>query len=131
MQHLRCSRQASPRCCSPLELGALERQLDGRHVPSQFGRLLQKLPLEPELGLLIWNGLRLGELESCEILAGIVQRGLPFLSDSAFSPADVRELVNLRHACCPDSDLLAGLRAFRAWRAFLKRQSGVGRITSL
>ena len=87
---------------------------DETFSPTLFGRLLQRLPVEPELNLLIWSGLRFGTLEACEILAGVVKRGAPLLQDASVSPDAVRKFIEVRHACCRDSDLLACLRAVDA-----------------
>jgi HrpA-like RNA helicase len=103
-----------------VEVGALM-LVQGFPVPTTLGRILQKLPLEPELGLLVWSGLQFGALAACETMIGIVQRGLPFLiSGPHFTPAEVRHLVSIHTTCCPDSDLLAGLRAYQAWQTLLK-----------
>jgi HrpA-like RNA helicase len=103
-----------------VEVGALT-LVQGSPVPTMLGRILQKLPLEPELGLLVWSGLRFGALAACETMVGVVQRGLPFLlSGPHFTSAEVRHLVSVRTTCCPNSDLLAGLRAYQAWQTFLK-----------
>ena len=114
-----------------LELNALSRPaaVEGgaQARPTHFGRFLQRMPLDPEVGLLVMNGLRLGVVEDCALLAAVHQRGEPFLDNPEYTPAEVRTLRRVRDACSPGraegrkrvlpGDLVAGLRAFRAWKA--------------
>eukprot|EP00439_Symbiodinium_sp_Y106_P077821 s595_g16.t1 len=117
-----------------LELKALDKAaaVEGgaNAKPTWFGRFLQKMPLDPEVGLLVMNGVRLRLVKECAILAAVHQRGDPFLDHLDFSPQEVRSLREVRDACSPGrgsgarplpGDLMAGLGAYRAWQAYLAR----------
>eukprot|EP00397_Hematodinium_sp_SG-2012_P000123 GEMP01000123.1.p1 GENE.GEMP01000123.1~~GEMP01000123.1.p1 ORF type:complete len:2580 (+),score=731.62 GEMP01000123.1:47-7741(+) len=108
-----------------IEVGALQDRGSGKLEPTRFGRVLQRMPLDPELALLVWYGFHCGQLENVEILAGVAQRGSPFLQDPYGTPQDALELVRVKQALCADSDLLAGLRAYKAWKTFHTAQANM------
>ena len=43
--------------------------------PTQFGQSLQRLPLDPNVGNLVMNGVRQGTLDDCGMFAAVYQRG--------------------------------------------------------
>ncbi|CAE8605495.1 unnamed protein product [Polarella glacialis] len=108
-----------------LELNAMKKDKTTRRpVPTHFGRFLKFLPLDPEVGNLVMNGLRYGVAEECVILAAVHQRGNPFIEDPEMTPQQAQVLVAVLAACSGDlpSDLIAGLMAYRAWRRKLEEQ---------
>mmetsp|Transcript_3221 Transcript_3221/g.7584 ORF Transcript_3221/g.7584 Transcript_3221/m.7584 type:complete len:1033 (-) Transcript_3221:171-3269(-) len=129
-----------------LELKALERIRDAtsatsvRFTPTHFGQFLQRMQVDPEVGCLVMNGVRLGLVEECAVLAAVHQRGEPFLTGSSeFTPEQVSMLRNVRDVCSPGrgsgasepllpGDLMAGLRAFEAWRAQEARSGPARRL---
>jgi len=106
------------------ELNALWEDGTGRRL-THFGRFLKCLPLDPDVGNLVMNGLRYGILDECVVLAAVHQRGEPFLEDPCRSPDQAFSLRNLRATCCLGlpSDLLAGLLAYRAWKRKLEESN--------
>lgn len=102
-----------------LELNAMEkRRGTGRPEPTHFGRFLKFLPLDPEVGNLVMNGLRYGIVDYCVTVATVHQRGEPFMEDPTLTMAQAQELMEVRSACSGPlpSDLIAGLMGYRAWR---------------
>eukprot|EP00971_Amphidinium_carterae_P099471 1967844-Amphidinium_carterae.2 len=110
---------------SPLAAGSTRdgRELTQQLRPSAFGRLLQELPFDPNIGSLIMNGLRYGALEDCALLAA-VHRGSPldpFQDHPDFTQEHARKFVDvsrvlLSHVGDLQSDLVMGLQAYRAWQ---------------
>jgi len=99
-----------------------------------FGRLLQRMPVDPEVAILVMNGVYYGVVEECCIMASIMQRGLPFLENPNWTLKDSLRFVKVRDACLQDlpqhqylgcaaypSDLIAGLQAYTAWQEARKR----------
>ncbi|CAE8590173.1 unnamed protein product [Polarella glacialis] len=104
------------------ELGALAME-GGSLRPTPLGRLLEQLPLDPEAGQLVVNGLRYNALEECCILAAIVQLGSPLetppVDDSSWTIQMALDFWQVQQVCCggaPPSDLLAAAGAVRAWQ---------------
>jgi len=123
-----------------MELNALRRTFSA-HGPvlgtTCLGKLLVRMPLDPEAGSLVMNGVRLGLALKCTIMAAVHERGDPFLSNSDWGPGQVHPLFYARDACSPGrassqgeqawpSDLVVGMRAYEAWRAMAEKVRGTG-----
>ncbi|KAH0478458.1 MAG: hypothetical protein KVP17_000530 [Porospora cf. gigantea B] len=90
---------------------------------TRFGRLLQRLMFDAEAGMLVWYGLHFGVGDDAIILSAIVQRNMPWLDDQSGSPQEALQLVRVRRLLCTDSDLICAMRAYKAWQAFLQKQT--------
>jgi HrpA-like RNA helicase len=86
---------------------------------THLGRLMQNFLSDSDVVHLVFNGLRYGVLEEAEICAGILLRGSPFYDDAHLCPLEKLALIRNKERCNPNhnSDLLAKLGAFLAWRA--------------
>jgi len=121
-----------------LELNALDRAAantcGSKARPTHFGRFLQKMPLDPEVGCLVMHGVRLRCIDECAIIAAVHQRGGPFLDSQEWKPDEVKALHEVRDACSPGraigckkplpSDLVASMRAYQAWQAEGRNRQG-------
>ncbi|CAE7249998.1 Dhx29 [Symbiodinium necroappetens] len=112
-----------------LELRGIEKDRSGMPKLTEFGRLLQRMPVDPEVGILVMSGVHFGVVHECCVMASIIQRGLPFLENPNWTLKESQRFVAVRDACLQDlpadagqacnmypSDLIAGLQAYRAWQ---------------
>jgi len=113
-----------------LEINAIVKDGD-QMVLTHFGRFLKQMPLDPDVGNLVMNGLRYGIENECIVLAAIHQRGEPFLQECDMRMPDACAFHDARMACVDDlpSDLIAGLRAYQAWKRLLDIQGRKWRVT--
>ena len=58
--------------CRFLELNAMQKDDNRRPVPTHFGAFLKQLPLDPEAGNMVMNGLRYGIPDECVVIAAIL-----------------------------------------------------------
>lgn len=118
-----------------LELGALKRHVDGHLRLTHFGRFLQRMPLDPEVGSLVMNGVRYGVVRECAIIAAVTQRGEPFLVTPDWTLQQALEYWAVRDTCARDlseigsqvrpaypSDLITAMRAYQAWQQMCEEQ---------
>eukprot|EP00668_Euglena_longa_P012351 GGOE01014793.1.p1 GENE.GGOE01014793.1~~GGOE01014793.1.p1 ORF type:complete len:1442 (-),score=454.41 GGOE01014793.1:175-4254(-) len=93
----------------------------GRYQVTKIGRVLASLKCGTLPGILILYGSVFGVLEECLVMASIVEKGSPIqASRNASKVAQARAVVH--YAMESQSDLIAGLHAYRFWRRCAMRK---------